>query len=107
MVASSVASARVYDGIVKTRTDKYGFIDSAELQDQFSRDVFFFPSMVGGPEIFAQMEPGTAVRFSVQVENEQPRACNVSFPGRQTPRGMPAAAAGPPRGYAMSAPPPP
>ena len=37
------------------------------------------------------MEVGTAVRFSVQFENGQPKACEVSFPGRS----MPPPAAGP------------
>ena len=51
----------------------------------------FIPSMVGGKEVFNEMEVGTAVRFSVQFENGQPKACEVSFPGRS----MPPPAAGP------------
>ena len=59
------------------------FIDSAELRTMYGRDVMFIPSMVGGKEVFNEMEVGTAVRFSVQFENGQPKACEVRAPNKE------------------------
>ena len=71
--------------MVAKKGSSYGFIDSAELRTMYGRDVMFIPSMVGGKEVFNEMEVGTAVRFSVKFENGQPKACEVSFPGRSMP----------------------
>ena len=69
--------------MVAKKGSSYGFIDSAELRTMYGRDVMFIPSMVGGKEVFNEMEVGTAVRFSVQFENGQPKACEVRAPNKE------------------------
>merc|ERR1719235_1058561 len=62
-----------FAGTVKTRSDKYGFIDSPEAVAQYGKDIFVSPKSVG-EEVYGQLDVGRTVVVSVNIEDGKPRA---------------------------------
>jgi cold shock CspA family protein len=68
---------RSYTGVVKTKSDKYGFIDSPEAKAHYGKDIFFIPSIIGD-DVYATLTVGAQVEATVEIENGRPRATSVT-----------------------------
>ena len=56
---------RQYTGIIKSRTDNYGFIVCEEIQKEYRRDVFIAPRSVSD-RLYASLEQGNKVSPSAR-----------------------------------------
>jgi cold shock CspA family protein len=72
---------RFYQGVVKSKSEKYGFVESLELKQTFGgKDIFLNPKFVGD-EMFAALTIGTPVRFQYTVEKGAPRVTSCEIAG--------------------------
>jgi cold shock CspA family protein len=87
--------ARDYQGVIKTKGDKYAFVECLELQPIFpGKDIFVNPKYVGD-DVFNLLEAGTAVRFQYTMDAGKPRATSCSIAGGPTLGGVPRKRAAP------------
>jgi cold shock CspA family protein len=81
---------RPYVGVVRSKTEKFGFIECAETFSMYGRDICFLPGKLG-KDLYASLQINSQVSFDVAEDPKGPRAVNVRVvvaaprPRRQEP----------------------
>ena len=69
-------SANPFVGVIRSKTEKYGFIQCAETYAIYGKDIFLMPSLCGG--IYDSLMQDEEVTFDVEQDDKGIRAINVA-----------------------------
>ena len=62
-----------HEGVVKSKGEKYGFIEARGVQETYGKDALVSPKSTGA-DIYASLAVGSLVRFRLELENGRPVA---------------------------------
>ena len=69
-----------HEGVVKSKGEKYGFIEARGVQETYGKDALVSPKSTGA-DIYASLRVGSLVRFRLELENGRPVASRCQIQG--------------------------